>query len=275
MSQHWKDLIEIPHAVQASDFVLKLSEGVSRAERTVETYVVTDSVQRAFGQALGLIRAALESGSSSATYLHGSFGSGKSHFMAVLDLLLDPQTSHLVRQLDGLARPIVKHEEWLGQKSLMMVPYHFLGASSMEERILGGYVDHVREHHPDAPLPAVYVSDRLIENAHDLRAKMGDETFFTELGGGVSPQEEVSGWGNLGWDAASYEAAAAIDDPTHEERQRLVSDLIANLLPSMTDYAAASDRGGGYVGPGRGGSRSSPTTPPAWATTGWCCSSTS
>ena len=34
------------------------------------------------------IRSAVQSKTSKATYLHGSFGSGKSHFMAVLHLIL-------------------------------------------------------------------------------------------------------------------------------------------------------------------------------------------
>ena len=39
-------------------------------------------------EALGLIKGAVAARSSKAAYLHGSFGSGKSHFMAVLHLLL-------------------------------------------------------------------------------------------------------------------------------------------------------------------------------------------
>ena len=48
---------------------------------------MTPQLADAFDRALGLIEGALASGSSKAAYLHGSFGSGKSHFMAVLHLL--------------------------------------------------------------------------------------------------------------------------------------------------------------------------------------------
>ena len=41
-----------------------------------------------FDDALSFIRSAVEAVSSKACYLHGSFGSGKSHYMAVLHLLL-------------------------------------------------------------------------------------------------------------------------------------------------------------------------------------------
>ena len=54
----------------------------------MKNYVVTDQLRKSFDDALGFIQRATEERNSAACYLHGSFGSGKSHFMAVLDLLL-------------------------------------------------------------------------------------------------------------------------------------------------------------------------------------------
>src|SRR5262245_30154746 len=82
------ELIDIPEQVHKGDFVLKLTEGVGRADETLDTYVVTPQLARCFGDALAFIRDALRARSSKAAYLHGSFGSGKSHFMAVLHLFL-------------------------------------------------------------------------------------------------------------------------------------------------------------------------------------------
>ena len=115
---YWKDLITIPDAVQASDFVLKLSDGVLRAKATVDSYVVTTGVARAFDEALGLIGSSLQGNSSKATYLHGSFGSGKSHFMAVLDLLLDREHSHLVRGLKEGSYPFGMRPEFWSHQAL-------------------------------------------------------------------------------------------------------------------------------------------------------------
>ena len=79
-----KELIDIPERVHQGDFVLKLTEGVNQAEATLRHYVVTPQLARAFDESLGFIQKAVESGQSKAAYLHGSFGAGKSHFMAVL-----------------------------------------------------------------------------------------------------------------------------------------------------------------------------------------------
>ena len=83
-----KDLLDLPEQVSRGDFVLRLTEGVTRPDETLGNYVVTKQLVGCFDAALGLIKSAIEQRSSKAAWLHGSFGSGKSHFMAVLHLLL-------------------------------------------------------------------------------------------------------------------------------------------------------------------------------------------
>jgi polynucleotide 5'-kinase involved in rRNA processing len=85
------ELLDLPERVRKGDFVLNLSKGVTEPDKTLEQYVVTPQLADCFDDALGFIRSAVEATSSKACYLHGSFGSGKSHFMAVLHLLL-PQS---------------------------------------------------------------------------------------------------------------------------------------------------------------------------------------
>ena len=70
---------------------------------------------RCFDAALIYIRSAVQGCTSKATYLHGSFGSGKSHFMAVLHLILQgnaaargifvEETGRILGAVD-IARPI-------------------------------------------------------------------------------------------------------------------------------------------------------------------------
>src|SRR5450759_465367 len=85
-----KDLLDLPPQVSKGDFVLNLAAGVSQsnAAATLRSYVVTPQLAACFDQALGFIQGAADANSSKACYLHGSFGSGKSHFMAVLHQLL-------------------------------------------------------------------------------------------------------------------------------------------------------------------------------------------
>ena len=236
-----KELIDIPERVQKGDFVLRLVEDINRPEVVLDNYVVTEELAKHFDEALILIRSALEKRSSQATYLHGSFGSGKSHFMAVLHLIL--QGHPAARAIPELAWVIQKHNSWLAGKKFLLVPYHMIGAHDMETGILGGYVEFIRRAHPEAPTPPVYVSAAIINQAQGERANYGDELFFKRLNDG---QGAGAGWGELEttWDAASFDEAAAAA-PDSEPHLRLVSTLLKTVASSHAEVV--SHRGGNFV----------------------------
>ena len=109
------DLIIVPERVRKGDFVLNLSKGVTEPAQTLEQYVVTPQLAACFDDALGFIKSAVDAANSKACYLHGSFGSGKSHFMAVLHLLL--QHIPAVRSIPELAKVCAKHE-WVASQRI-------------------------------------------------------------------------------------------------------------------------------------------------------------
>lgn len=227
-----KDLIDIPEHVQRGDFVLKLTEGVDAATRTLHDYVVTPELARCFDQALTIIGSAVRGKASKATYLHGSFGSGKSHFMAVLHLIL--QGNAEARGIHELASVIRKHNDWLQGRKFLLVPYHMIGARSMESAILGNYVDFMRRRHPEAPIPPVYASSAIVDQAREERRSYGDEPFFRRLNEGSA--STGGGWGDLeaAWDADSFDAAADAP-PDSEEHLRLVSALLRTVARAHAD----------------------------------------
>ncbi len=241
-----KELIRIPEHVGDQDFVLKLTDGVSgaAARQTLADYVITPALATRFEEALGLIKATLglsEAPDGSlhqgphqkgrAVYLHGSFGSGKSHFMAVLHRLL-------TRDADAMSRPelsavVAKHGDWLGKRKFLLVPYHMLGASSLEERVFDGYCRVIGREHPEAKLPALFDTDGVIADANAMRVRLGDEAFLKLLG----DDSQDSGWGDYdqaaGWTIEAYEAAAD-SPPLSEARQKLATALIERVFPSQT-----------------------------------------
>ena len=54
----------------------------------------------------------------------------------------------------------------------------------MESAILGGYAEHVRLLHPQAPIPGFYLVEGLFRDAQQLRQQMGDGSFFGKLNEG-------------------------------------------------------------------------------------------
>ena len=88
-------------------------------------------------------------------FLVGTFGSGKSHFMAVMHALLrqDPQA----RSIPELGPVLHRHDPALRERKILPLVFHMLGRTSFEEAIYGGYLTQVRALHPDAPLPRISI----------------------------------------------------------------------------------------------------------------------
>lgn len=249
-----RELIDIPDRVSTSDFVLKLSEAVTPegAKAALKDYVVTDRLLGNFNDSLGLIKSALDSHSSKAAYLHGSFGSGKSHFMAVLYALLSQNPAALAQpDLD----PVRAKNPWLdtNDRKFLLVPYHMLGAKSLEQRVLGKYVEHVRKLHPGCDLPQVYLTDSLFEDFTEQRRLNGDDRVIAQLaaaeGGDGDEWGEAFAWTSELLDQAvaaqeEHENAKGfdLDNPTtpQELRARLVQDLTRTLFPSFTRRSSES-----------------------------------
>lgn len=236
-----KDLLDLPPQVNKGDFVLNLAAGVSEsnATSTLRNYVVTKQLEACFDQALGFIKSAVDGNSSKACYLHGSFGSGKSHFMAVLHLLL--QNNAEARSIKDLAKVVTKHNAWTQGRKFLLVPFHMIGSRSMEQGILGQYANYVRRLHPDAPIPGVYLAESLFADAQSLRSDIGDESFFRKLNESKGSVEGAR-WGSIaaGWTATTFDAGLAAA-PGNGERTRLVGDLITSFFRSYHNVAAGQD----------------------------------
>ncbi|GAA2711449.1 MULTISPECIES: phage resistance protein [Streptomyces] len=254
-----RELIDIPESVSTSDFVLKLNEAVTPegAEAALKDYVVTDRLLGNFDEALDLIKSALDSHSSKAAYLHGSFGSGKSHFMAVLYALLS--RNQAVRARSDFD-PVRARHSWLDadDRKFLLVPYHMLGSKSLEQRVLGKYVEHVRKLHPDCPLPQVYRTDGLFEDFAEQRRRNGDDRVIEQLADAGDGQEDE--WGDsFAWTTELLDQAVNapeehentkdldLENPStpRELRARLVQDLTQTLFPSFSRNA--SEDADGFV----------------------------
>ena len=230
MPTYMKDILDLPDRVMRGDFVLKLSEGVDRPDETIKNYVVTPQLAESFDRALNVIKAGIQENTSKGCYLHGSFGSGKSHFMAILNLLLQGNTR--ARSIPELAGVISRHNDWAQDRKFFLMPYHMIGKESMEQAILGGYVDYVKKRHPETSVPGIYRSDELFKNATDLRETLGNEKFFAKMNEGMGSGD--GDWGDLaeGWTAETFEAALSAPARS-DEKTRLVGNLVGTFYSSV------------------------------------------
>jgi len=226
-----RDLLDIPETRDASDFVLRLHEGVAAPTRTLQDYVVTEAIAKSLDDALALVERTLNEGKSKGTFIHGSFGSGKSHFMAVLHLLLTGNVA--ARELPGLQQTIASRSSVFGRK-LLAIDYHLLGAESFEQALFSGYLNTVRDRYPEHALPVLHASDGLFADAQQYRQRLGDDGFFAAIN-----EQSGGDWGDVGtmWDADTFDAALRLP-AGHSDRSELAQTLMATIL---TGYANAGD----------------------------------
>ncbi|WP_115787466.1 DUF6079 family protein [Arthrobacter silvisoli] len=227
-----RDAIHVPEAVHDDDFVMRIHEGVPAAGQTLKDYVVTEKIAEAFDEGLSLVKSALSRGNAKGAFIHGSFGAGKSHYMAVMHLLLTGNAQ--ARALEGLQAVVADHADVLS-RTFLAVDYHLIGAESFESALFSGYINTVKAKHPEASAPVLHQSDLLFQNAQALRAQFGDEVFFSKFepdfdpvlgtlsGGGLSPAE---------LDAAADGAASERD------RQDVAAKLVETYFPAYTSTSA-------------------------------------
>lgn len=246
MSILLRDVIDIPERVGSDDYVLRLTDSTDddqHIKATLDEYVLTESLRENFFAAIDMASDALKKDISRAAYLTGSFGSGKSHFMAVLYAVLGNHPAARVAKFQALTG---RYDGELACKKILRLTYHLLGAKTLEQAVLRGYVEQIARLHPEAALPAVHVSDTLLVDAENLRKRMGDDEFLAGLGGGEGGGDE---WGELlgaAWDLARYEAALNAS-PEDAERRELVSALVNSYFGSFTETADYVDLDRGLV----------------------------
>jgi hypothetical protein len=244
VSELLREVLDIPEQTGAEDYVLRLTDSIEPAAvaRTVDEYVVTPALAEAFDQALGLVVESLTSGVSRGTFLTGSFGSGKSHFMAILHALLrhDP-TARAIAELQPV---IARHDGVLLDTKVLPLAFHLIGAESLEQALFLGYIRQIRRLHPEALLPAVHQSDAILVDAERLRQRDGDDRFFAGLNSGATGGASDDPWAKLigagTWTAESYAAARAAE-PGTEQRQLLVTSLVEHYFSAYTQQASYVD----------------------------------
>lgn len=126
------DAFDLPtrDQITALGFVVRLeAEGTDAARRKlVEEYVLTPAVRDELPRIFDGMRRVFQRGEELGRFIHGSFGSGKSHFMSFLGLLLEDD-SIAWKKSDPLIAALDKnHREWIRDAHFLVVRLHMLTA---------------------------------------------------------------------------------------------------------------------------------------------------
>ena len=204
---------------------------------------MTPALADAFDAALGLVAESMTSGVSRGAFLTGSFGSGKSHFMAVLHALL--RHNPAARAKAELQPVIARHDDVLldTQRAAAGLPPARRGVAGAGP-VPAATSGRSAALHPGAPLPALHQSDAILADAEPLRIREGDERFFAGLNGGrPATAARTRGRSCSAAAAPGRRSPTPPPGPRHpgsEQRQQLVTALAEN-------YFTCLHPAGGYV----------------------------
>lgn len=128
-----------PEDIRALEFVVRLRDGdasAPEAKRLVDDYVITPAVRKELPLILDAMKQVFDRGEEYGRFVHGSFGSGKSHFLTMLAMLLENGSpawqkfgaivnAHGESQ-QAKGRDPVDHAGWLAKANLLVVRIHML-----------------------------------------------------------------------------------------------------------------------------------------------------
>ncbi|MDO9018002.1 MAG: hypothetical protein Q8S73_40050 [Deltaproteobacteria bacterium] len=123
-----------PDAVTALGFVVRLDLRSDEAQQRqlVDDYVLTPAVRQWLPMIFDGMRNAWERGEDLGRFIHGSFGSGKSHFLSFLGMLLEDSPIAWGKS-DPLMRVLAdRHRAWIREARFLVVRQHMLTAARTE-----------------------------------------------------------------------------------------------------------------------------------------------
>jgi hypothetical protein len=183
-----------PEDIRAIGFVVRLRDSDPESDevkRLVDDYVVTPAVAKELPRILADMRQVLVRGEEYGRFIHGSFGSGKSHFMTMLSLLLEgvPAACQKFWPLFGKT----DHEAWLSGARLLVVRIHMLTVrgrdTSLDRAVYEGFNEALRRR-DKAPFEFLNV-DAVFDEVRREAADYGDIVWKRlEASGIVGGREE-------------------------------------------------------------------------------------
>ena len=122
------ELLDLPETMPRCVVEINTFDDPKMLRDNVADYVITPTVANELVELVDRVIASVRRNEpGEGHYVHGAFGSGKSHFMGILGLILSSnpvvwKKDHpVIRQIEG------KHHSWLAENPILTIPVYMLG----------------------------------------------------------------------------------------------------------------------------------------------------
>jgi hypothetical protein len=128
-----RDVFDLPTTIPRCIVKIQDFDDAQTLQENIRDYVITDTVADEMERlADRVVASCVRHEAGEGHYLHGSFGSGKSHFMAILGLILENNPAVWTKDHPAIQAIQKRHGAWLAEHPILVVPVYMLGQTSLQ-----------------------------------------------------------------------------------------------------------------------------------------------
>lgn len=173
-----RDAFDIPESTDLDTFITRLdNRDPKRLRSDLASFVLVDSVFQQVDKLLGTVGERFDQGLDVGRFIHGTFGSGKSHLMTVLSKMFE--SDEVVYEVgDPRLSELRGRHGWIDQRKLLVVRLNMMGKETLVRALFDAYHAALPQGTPQATLTD---QARVFELIERDAARIGEETFFKML----------------------------------------------------------------------------------------------
>jgi hypothetical protein len=236
-----RDVFDLPTEIPRCIVKIQDFDDPESLRENIRDYVITETVADEMERLVDrIVASSVRHEAGEGHYLHGSFGSGKSHFMAILGLILENNPAVWEKDHPAIERIQAQHGEWLAEHPVLVVPVYMLG---QERGLQGACYSAANERLEKLGVPPCEFSeaDKVIESFRSEAQRYGDVVFeqFAEETG-ISPDRfERMAVGDQGTRDNLARLILTYRDVSESERVHLYPEKFSNGMAKLTRHAQA------------------------------------
>lgn len=236
-----RDVFDLPTEIPRCIVKIQDFDDPESLRENIRDYVITETVADEMERLVDrIVASSVRQEAGEGHYLHGSFGSGKSHFMAILGLILENNPAVWEKDHPAIERIQAQHGEWLAEHPVLVVPVYMLG---QERGLQGACYSAANERLEKLGVPPCEFSeaDKVIESFRSDAGLYGDVVFkqFAEETGINPDRFERMAAGDQAKRDNLARLIITYRDRSESERVHLYPDKFSNGMAKLTRHAQA------------------------------------
>jgi hypothetical protein len=235
-----RDTFDLPAEIPPCIVKIMDFDDAQTMQENIRDYVITDTVAAEMEQLVDrIVASCVRHEAGEGHYLHGSFGSGKSHFMAILGLILENKPAVWAKDHPAIQRLQARHGQWLAGHPMLVVPIYMLGQSKLQTACYNAANDRLAA----LGYPRCEFSDagKVIANFRADAARYGEVVYqqFQEATGISRRRFERMAAGDQAQQDDLAQKILAFREPSRSEKGQLYPDKFSDGIAMLTRHAQA------------------------------------